>query len=97
MTQYLMIACAVLALALGGVGFLLKREIAKTAVAEAKVKSLQAAAQKVEKVMTKRAKSAAVAKPKAEKKAQDLGAALSKSPAWADQPLPQEVRDALAQ
>lgn len=97
MTQYLMIACAVLALALGGIGLLLKREIAKTAVAEAKVKSLQAAAKKVEKVMTKRAKAAAVAKPKAEKKAQELGAALSKAPEWADQPLPQEVRDALAQ
>jgi hypothetical protein len=97
MTQYLMIACAVLALALGGVGFLLKREIAKTAVAEDRVKTLEADAKRTAKVTTKRAKAEQAAKPKAEKKAQDLGAALSKAPAWADQPLPQEVRDALAQ
>jgi hypothetical protein len=94
LSWYIVAGLTFLALFLGGA---LKYQIGKTAVAETRVKTLEADAKRTAKVTTKRAKAEQVAKPKAEKKAQDLGAAISKAPAWADQPVPQEVQDALAQ
>lgn len=104
LTKYLIIACVALALALGGSGWLLYRQIGKTAEAVAEAQQAQEALQGLQKGLKRaQATSARLAREKAataRKEAlarQRLEAALDRAPEWRDQPVPQEVQDALGE
>lgn len=103
LTKYLIAAIVALSLALGGMGYLFKRQIAQTAkaVAEAQqsaeaLKTAQAALERQRALSAKLSKEkAATAREGASLRLQ-LDRALSAHKEWADQPVPKEVQDALA-
>lgn len=102
MTKYLLAAIAALILALSGAGFLLKREIAAHAVEKAARVAVQSSldgALERESDLRKAsvARAAAIASERRKSAAAQaaLRKALDVNRAWADQPVPKEVQDAL--
>jgi uncharacterized protein HemX len=95
MTKYLIIALAALALALGGTGWALKRQIGANAVQKTLIDQLQATAKANKALIQKRARENAAAKAQIAAQAAELDRSLFKNREWAEQPIPQEVQYAL--
>lgn len=95
MTKYLLIALFAMALALGGAGWVIYRQIGKAAEQRVKIDALQAAAKANKTLIAKRSREAVEAKKETAKLAAALDRSLFSNKEWADQPIPQEVQDAL--
>ncbi len=102
MTKYLLLAIALLALALGGSGVLLKRSYATNGKQATEITALQDAAKVMQEqarkdrvLITKHAQAKVLLQNKADRLRADLDHSLSANREWADQPIPQEVQDAL--
>lgn len=102
MTKYLLALVAALVLALGASGLLLKAQIKKNGAQAAQMQALTEAAERSAKQRKK--DQALLARRAAENRAAALerastqaalAAALAQNREWADQPVPQEVQDAL--
>lgn len=95
MIKYLMAAILVLGLLLTGSAALLKREYGRNAVLVEAQKAAQEQRKRDGALLARRtAEKAATAREMASLRA-SLGAALAKNREWAEQPVPQEVQDAL--
>ena len=104
MTRYLLGVVLLLAVALGGAGFLLKRSYTQNGLYRAQIGQYQEAARKAEEqrkkdmtVLAQRAKENAAAAREMTSLRQKLDRALTANQKWAAEPLPKEVSDALAQ
>lgn len=102
MTKYLLAVLAALTLALAGSGYALKRAYAANGEQAGRIEQLEANLAAAEKqkakdraLISKHAKENAKAKAESDRLRVKLDDALSKNRDWADQPLPQEVQDAL--
>lgn len=102
MTKYLIAAIAALVLALAGVGYLLKGQIAKNGEQSQTIDTLTTALETADKqrkadqaLLARRAREkAAIARESASLRLK-LDRALAANPDWANQPVPQGVQDAL--
>lgn len=102
MTKYLWAAILALSLALLGSGYALKRAFIVHGEQKAQIKGLERAAEmrdaqdaRNRDLVVKAAAANRTAKAESAKAQVKLDAALSNARAWADEPLPQEVQDAL--
>lgn len=102
MTKYLLAVIAALTLALAGSGYALKRSYVANGAQKTKItgledtiKAQQAQDKRNRALIAKAAKETAAAKAEAVRKAAALDDALARNREWADQPVPQEVQDAM--
>lgn len=80
----------------GLLGFLLYRQIGATAVAQEAARTAQAGLHKLQATSVSREKKRAATARSEALAEQRLDAAIKEVPEWADQPVPQEIQDALA-
>lgn len=102
MTKYLIAAIAALMLLLTGVGYSLKAQIKKNGAQATKITALEdvleaAATQRKadQALLARRAREKAAIALEMASTRQQLDRALAANPDWANQPIPQEVQDAL--
>lgn len=77
-------------------GFALHRQIGATAVAREEARTAQEGLEKLQATSARRERQRAATARQEAAARHRLDAALAKSPEWADQPVPQEIQDALA-
>lgn len=87
---------AILLTLTGVLGFLLYRQIGATAVAQEAARTAQAGLQRLQATSVSREKKRAATARSEALAEQRLEAAIKEVPEWADQPVPQEIQDALA-
>lgn len=103
MSRYLMAVIAALSIALAGAGWLLKRAYTANGAQTVQIHSLQEAQERAAKaakrdraLLAQRGREIAAYAAAAASARASLSDSLQRNPAWADQPVPQEVQDALS-
>lgn len=103
MTRYLTIALVLLGFLAGSLAYMLRREIVKTGAQAETINTLNEAVASVAKarerdgkVLAQRGREKAALARELAGTARKLDAALANQRAWADQPVPKEVQDAMS-